>query len=163
MRKKGFTYLFSTLIIAAYLLSSIGFSVHKCSCEGTTDISILIGNPDCEHLHAHINLSHDSHSHDGECADAEAHDACHHDHHKCQHNHTDGCCTTEVLVLTIDQDNNDSGISVLPAETQNYTFCVSDNGLSILLTQVEAYMALKEAPPIISNSTDLPVISQWRL
>lgn len=143
MIKKGFAYIFSTLIIAVYLLSSVGFSIHKCSCEGTANISILIGNPDCEHLHAHIDLSHDN--------------------HHCQHNHHDGCCTNEVLVLTIDQDNPDSDISVLPAQVSDYTFYLSDNSISVEIEQTESFAALKEAPPLILHSTDLPVISQWRL
>lgn len=146
MIKKAYTYAFSILIIAVYLLSSVGFSIHKCSCEGTSSISILIGNADCEHLHAHINLSHDGH-----------------EHHSCQHEHHDGCCSTEVLVLTIDQDNPDSGISVLPSQVSDFSYYISDNSISIILEQVETFAALKEAPPLILNTTDLPVISQWRL
>ena len=57
MNSKFFTYLASVLLIGVYLLSYVGFSVHRCSCEGSVQVSVLIGNPDCEHLHAHINLS----------------------------------------------------------------------------------------------------------
>ena len=78
----------SVLLIAVYLLSYIGFSIHTCSCEGTTQISVLIGNPSCESLHTHIPISKG-------------------DFHHCEHHHDDGCCSTEVLVMTSEQTSPD--------------------------------------------------------
>jgi hypothetical protein len=84
----------SILLIAVYLLSYIGFSIHTCSCEESTQISILIGNPSCESLHTHIPISKgDFHHCDG--------------HHHCDEHHNDGCCSTEVLVLTSEQTSPD--------------------------------------------------------
>lgn len=82
------TYMASVLLIGVYVLSYVGFSVHKCSCEGSVQISILIGNSSCEDLHTHIPLSR------GEF-------------HHCDEHHDDGCCSTEVLVLTSEQTNPD--------------------------------------------------------
>lgn len=78
----------SVLLIAVYLLSYIGFSIHTCSCEGSTQISILIGNPSCESLHTHIPIS------KGDC-------------HHCEDHHHEGCCDTEILVMTSEQTSPD--------------------------------------------------------
>lgn len=106
MSRRFLTYITSIVLIAIYIVSYIGFSIHTCTCEQTTQISILIGNPSCESLHAHINLSKDIHRCD-----------CHHEHHrsdshsesdeKCDSNHQDGCCSTEVLVMTSEQTSPD--------------------------------------------------------
>ena len=82
------TYMASVLLIGVYVLSYVGFSVHKCSCEGSVQISILVGNSSCEDLHTHIPLSR------GEF-------------HHCDEHHDDGCCSTEVLVLTSEQTSPD--------------------------------------------------------
>lgn len=82
------TYVASVLLIGVYLLSYIGFSIHSCSCEDSIQISVMIGNPSCEDLHTHIPVTKG-------------------DFHHCEHHHDDGCCSTEVLVLTTDQTNPD--------------------------------------------------------
>jgi hypothetical protein len=150
MIKRIYIYIFSTLLIALYLLSYVGFAVHKCSCEGSTSISLLVGNPSCEHLHAHISLYDNS-----QCDE--------HIHH-CAHNHHDKCCTTEVLVLTSDQDTPESVDFVIPAESPLFSSLFVN---SFLLFSGEQYSellcCLRDSPPLYGQISTLSVYSQWRL
>ena len=149
MIKRGLTYISSVLLITIYLLSYIGFAVHKCSCEGSTSISVLIGNPSCEHLHAHISLSND-------------HKCCEHSH-ECSHNHQDGCCTTEVLVLTSDQDNQNGTDVIVPAENIFYSYAVCENDSFQSDFQLTEDSFLSDIPPIIIQAASLSFFAQWRL
>ena len=64
-----------------YVLAYMGFGIHTCHDDGSRHLVWLYGDVSCESIHHH------SHGED-------------HDHH-----HGEGCCTTQVFVLTDAQDN----------------------------------------------------------
>lgn len=64
-----------------YVLAYMGFGVHTCHEDGSRDFVWMLGDVSCEHIHHH---GHDT------------------DH---GHHHDDGCCTTQVYVLTDAQYN----------------------------------------------------------
>lgn len=95
--KRIVSYLFPVLLVAVYLISTMGCGVHKCTADGTYDVMILFGESICESAHPengngpvcscglnHI-LAEDGEHHDGDC------------------------CSTDTYVLSQDQvtSNND--------------------------------------------------------
>lgn len=95
------TYLAAGLLTLTYLLSYIGFGIHTCSCSGSRQVILLFNNLSCEKIHAHIHIrgAHDHHPGDG-CRE------CEESGHECAQNHQDGCCHTDIMVLTEDQDDS---------------------------------------------------------
>lgn len=74
------------LFVALYIVSTMGYSVHHCNMDGTSDVEIMfIDNNLCEHSHT----------------------GCSEHSHSCEH-HNSNCCSTTVLVLTPDQVVNAS-------------------------------------------------------
>ena len=73
--------IFRLLIAVTYVLAYMGFGIHYCHDDGSRHFVWMYGDISCEEIHHH------SHGAD-------------HDHH-----HEDGCCTTQVYVLTDAQDN----------------------------------------------------------
>lgn len=144
MNSKFFTYLASILLIGVYLLSYVGFSVHRCSCEGSVQVSVLIGNPDCEHLHAHINLSEN-------------------EFHHCEESHQDGCCTTEIFVLTTDQCGTDSNnfFSYLSANSLPVAISYGEPSLDSLSVGQKYFRDNSEM--LLSHRHCRSLLSVWRL
>ena len=85
------------MVAALYVVSTMGYGVHKCDAEGTASLILLFGETPCEYVHHP-----DSHT----CSHGCTH---HHDdeQHTGEHSH-EGCCSTSVYVLTHDQNTNDS-------------------------------------------------------
>lgn len=135
-------YTASILLMGIYLLSYIGFSVHKCTCEGSTQVSVLIGFPSCDNLHTHIHITEGEHRH-------------------CEHNHHEGCCDTEILVLTTDQTNSDQqGLYIALSSV-----AVAFNHYPVL-TKLElvSELLLKEADDGSNHTRQtLSQLSVWRL
>lgn len=77
--KKILSYIFVFFALVSFIFSSAGFSIHRCSCEGRTEIK-LMADPS-------LTIFSDS------CEKGE------HEHAGCAHDHKDGCCETEYLIL----------------------------------------------------------------
>lgn len=101
-----FSCLLATILVALYLVSTMGYGVHECVAEGTRNVILLFGESPCEFVHAHEHpegcccghCSSDGHS------DCTAHVECgcnHHHAHEAIHNA--GCCKTTVFSGTQDQ------------------------------------------------------------
>ena len=88
--KQASRLLCCTLLALLYVFSYAGFGIHTCHDDGSRHFVWMLGDVSCEHIHHH------SHGED-------------HDHH-----HDDGCCSTQVYVLTDAQDS-DSGDSPVSA------------------------------------------------
>ncbi|MCL2727469.1 MAG: hypothetical protein FWD56_03710 [Bacteroidales bacterium] len=72
------------MLACAYIATSMGFGVHICSAEGSSQVKLLAGEAMCEH--EHHSSSHD-HDHD-------------HEHKACGCDKHDGrCCHTLVYIL----------------------------------------------------------------
>lgn len=159
--KKFLLYFSSTVLLFIYILSYIGFGIHKCTCNGTTDVVLLIGDTSCEKIHTHIHLnqllSHtdsDSNTHHHHC-----------DHHNNQQN-SDECCKTEILVLTDAQDNRNK-IDLNHSVVNNIIDLLFisdmptvDNLYSDFISK-EPYVFPE--PYYVGSSPSLPLFSQWRL
>lgn len=126
--------IFFVAVVALYIVSTMGYGVHRCTTDGTASLILLFGESPCEYVHSHVDEHgntythshapgmHDqacSHGHHGDCGQGHGegcsahHSGEHHEggcaghHHEQEH---DGCCSTDVYVLTQDQntveDNN---------------------------------------------------------
>lgn len=96
--KNIFSKIICLLFAGLYIVSTMGYSVHHCNLEGTSDVEIMFLDDNiCEHSHTGC----DGHSHD------------------CDH-HNSNCCSTTVLIITSDQvvssneDSIDIPISYIP-------------------------------------------------
>ena len=118
------------MVAILYVVSTMGYGVHKCNAEGSASLILLFGETPCEYVHSHTDSngntythSHPPHSHScshgcthlpdsNSCSHGCTHhhnDAEHHhggEHHAQEHSHED-CCSTSVYVLTHDQNTND--------------------------------------------------------
>lgn len=90
----------AAMLILTYLLSYIGFGIHTCSCSGSTEVILLFNNLSCETIHTHIHLIGTGGHHQGDGCGPED------DHSGCVHHHREGCCHTDIMVLTDDQDDS---------------------------------------------------------
>lgn len=102
---KGILFLSVTIL---YVVSTMGFGVHRCTSDGSASVMLLFGNAPCAYAHSHGEEGYHLHS-------CDAHSA---EDHRCaesecggeEHHHTDDCCTTDIYVVTHDQtltdDNN---------------------------------------------------------
>ena len=50
--KKFISYLFSLLFGVIYILSTMGYGVHKCRLEGTNDVIVMFNTTPCEYAHS---------------------------------------------------------------------------------------------------------------
>ena len=124
------------LLALAYVFSYAGFGIHTCHEDGSRHFVWMLGDTSCEAIHHH--------SHDAD-----------HDHH-----HDDGCCTTQVYVLTDAQDS-DSG--------DHHSVDMPDGGLPLIIETpcfaqaMPAHLLHQDshAPPLLDSS--LSLLSVWRM
>ena len=81
-----------------YIVSTMGYGVHKCASDGTASLILLFGETPCEYAHAHN--------------PAEHHGCCHHGE---EQEHDDDCCSTSVYVLTHDQTTQEDVQILVPS------------------------------------------------
>ncbi len=93
-----------------YVVSTMGFGVHRCTMDGTASVILLFGNTPCAYAHSHGDEGYHLHScqeHSCQEHHGEAHNG--EEHHQEKH-HGDDCCSTDVYVVSHDQtladDNN---------------------------------------------------------
>lgn len=77
--KKIVSQIMISIALVIFIFSSAGFAIHSCSCEGVSKI-MLLSDTSFELIKT-------------KCCN------CEHHHHKCSHNHNEGCCHTEIIVL----------------------------------------------------------------
>ena len=99
-----------------YIVSTMGFGVHCCSVEGTESLSVLYVENPC------------AHKHEGNNPDK----GCAHQHGDgCEHSHQKGCCSTDVYVVTEDQNTTEEEPIVVPEmELPHYACSILDLQLS---------------------------------
>ena len=78
-----------------YIVSTMGYGVHKCASDGTASLILLFGETPCEWVHSHIDDEGNCYTHAHN--PAEHHGCCHHGE---EQEHDDDCCSTSVYVLT---------------------------------------------------------------
>ena len=106
---KGILFLSVTIL---YVVSTMGFGVHRCTSDGSASIMLLFGNAPCAYAHSHGEEGYHLHTCDAASVhEHHDHEPCEeHDHHGQEHHHTEDCCSTDVYVVTHDQtltdDNN---------------------------------------------------------
>ena len=89
-----------------YMVSTMGFGVHSCTADGTESLSVLYVESPCAH-------EHEGHNPDSGCP--------HHHGEDCSHTHQEDCCSTDVYVVTHDQNTTeDVQISVPEIELPYY-------------------------------------------
>ena len=102
---KGILFLSVTIL---YVVSTMGFGIHRCTSDGSASVMLLFGNSPCAYAHTHGDEGYHFHSCDADHADG---------HHctdsECrgeESHHSEDCCSTDVYVVTHDQtvtdDNN---------------------------------------------------------
>ena len=126
MKRTTGTFL-SMLMTAVYLLACMGFGIHTCHDDGSRHFVWMLGDVSCKAIHHH--------SHDAD-----------HNHH-----HDDGCCSTQVYVLTDAQDNATDDARIAAPEISLPLLSV---GVSFLPTATEhTLFAGVPTPPLISPPT----------
>lgn len=145
-------------VMALYIVSTMGYGVHKCTSDGTASLILLFGESPCEYVHTHVDEHGNSYTHSH--APGKHEEACGHGHHEgecgghhgngCGGHHTaghhdgscvgaghaeehDGCCSTDVYVLTHDQNTVEDNLQFLPQ-----ALLVADVMQDILAMQVPA-------------------------
>ena len=99
------------MVAILYVVSTMGYGVHKCNAEGTASLILLFGETPCEYLHSHTDSNGNTYTHAHHPSGHTCSHGCSHHHndeqHTGEHSHED-CCSTSVYVLTHDQNTNDS-------------------------------------------------------
>ena len=99
------------MVAILYVVSTMGYGVHKCDAEGTASLILLFGETPCEYVHSHTDSNGNTYTHAHHPGNHSCSHGCTHhpddQHHTDEHNHED-CCSTSVYVLTHDQNTNDS-------------------------------------------------------
>ncbi len=97
---KGFIRnIFFVAVALLYMISTMGYGVHRCTAEGSASLVVFLGESPCEWVHSHTDVNGNSYTH----AHAPGH------HHDCSEDcaHDNNCCSTSVYVLTSPQDTSD--------------------------------------------------------
>ena len=100
------------MVATLYVVSTMGYGVHKCNAEGTASLILLFGETPCEYVHSHTDSNGNTYTHSHfpdshNCSHGCAHNHDGQPHHGEEHSHED-CCSTNVYVLTHDQNTKDS-------------------------------------------------------
>ncbi len=137
--------IFSLLVLAAYMVASVGFGVHECSAKGTKHILLINSDRSCEQIHHHCSCSIEG------CS---------------SNSHFNNCCFTEIHQLDVAYDITETG-------SANYFSCepqVNDYLLFALNisdktpTYITLNLEYKHGPPIhLETKQILAVLAQWRL
>lgn len=93
-----------------YIVSTMGYGVHKCASDGTASLILLFGETPCEWVHSHIDDEGNCYTHAHN--PAEHHGCCHHGE---EQEHDDDCCSTSVYVLTHDQTTQEDVQILVPS------------------------------------------------
>ena len=93
-----------------YIVSTMGYGVHKCASDGTASLILLFGETPCEWVHSHIDDEGNCYTHAHN--PAEHHGCCHHGE---EQEHDDDCCSTSVYVLTHDQTTQEDVQIIVPS------------------------------------------------
>ena len=95
-------------VAVLYIVSTMGYGVHRCSIDGTASLILLFGEAPCEFVHSHMDA-------DGSCyTHSHAPGEQHHSDDCDSHHHSDDCCSTNVYVLTEDQNISIQDNSFVP-------------------------------------------------
>lgn len=121
------------MVATLYVVSTMGYGVHKCNAEGTASLILLFGETPCEYVHSHTDSNGNTYTHAHHPDDHSCSHGCTHHHgdaqqHEEEHSH-EGCCSTSVYVLTHDQNTNDSTQWDVP-QPQLIAAVLWDNGIS---------------------------------
>lgn len=122
--RKLLSCLFALLVVAIYIVSTMGYGIHECKRDGTRDVIVLFGETPCEYIHSHVDgqghlYSHTHHAKSciacvgdsscaccGEIPDTGENGAA-------VYHHDGNCCHTTVYSITHDQTlENDVDIAV---------------------------------------------------
>lgn len=145
-------------VITLYIVSTMGYGVHRCTADGTASLILLFGESPCEYVHSHMDGHGNTYTHSH--APGEHHNCDGEHHHECTHNHGEdeheGCCTTDVYMVSEDQTTSDDNFDIVPqmtllanvlqgaVEQQGISYVSAANALSLLLAQHP-----KEAPQAV--------------
>lgn len=114
--------IFFMAVALLYVVSTMGYGVHTCTSDGSASLVLLFGESPCEFVHSHIDehgncITH-SHPHSSEhhndCSEHHHNDCSEHHNDCCNHSHSDNCCTTDVYVLSQDQNTAEYNIIIAP-------------------------------------------------
>lgn len=137
--------IFSLLVLATYMVASIGFGIHECSAKGTMHILLINSDTPCEQIHRHCSCSSKS------CATG---------------SHSENCCSTEIHHLDLDYDITETGsanfLSNEPLSNDYLPFVLDVS--HIMAPCLYASLDFKHGPPIYSSTNQiLASLAQWRL
>lgn len=111
--------MFFAAVMLVYIVSTMGYGVHRCTTDGTASLILLFGESPCEYVHSHMDEhgnsythSHAPGEHNGEC-DGHHEGECGHHHTDVEHEHN-GCCSTDVYVITEDQAASEDSFELAP-------------------------------------------------
>lgn len=92
--------IFFVAVALMYIISTMGYGVHRCTADGSASLVVFLGESPCEWVHSHTDEDGNTYTH----AHAPGH---HHDGCSEDCGHDNNCCSTSVYVLTSPQDISD--------------------------------------------------------
>lgn len=100
-----------------YVVSTMGFGVHRCTSDGSASVMLLFGNAPCAYAHSHGDEGYHIHTCDADSAQESSCPGHHCDESNCEgesEHHDEDCCSTDVYVVTHDQTLTDDNSLAAP-------------------------------------------------
>ena len=116
-----------SVMVGMYIISTMGYGIHECSHDGTKNVMVLFAETPCEI--AHQSGKEGSAANRCSCCQSDLSDSA---------SHQNGCCNTEVYVLTHDQVASSSAQDINPVFASLY-ICVENGGSVIDLSNHSAF------------------------
>lgn len=122
--RKLLSCIVALLVVAIYIVSTMGYGIHECKHDGTKDVIVLFGETPCEYIHSHVDgkghlYTHTHHAKSCTACAADASCACYGEmpdtgeNEAAGYHHDGNCCHTTVYSITHDQTlENDVDIAV---------------------------------------------------
>lgn len=116
--RKLFSCLFAPLVVAIYIVSTMGYGIHECKHDGTRDVIVLFGETPCEYIHSHVDGKGHLYTHAHHAKSCTACACCGEtpdtgEPGTAVYHHDGNCCHTTVYSITHDQTlENDVDIAV---------------------------------------------------
>jgi len=146
--KRGSRNILAPMLLAFYIMASMGIGVHECSMTGSIKILIFSSSKSCDAIHPICSCKH--HHHDGMSE---------HMHHSAK------CCHTTIHNLDQGYDVAHSHYNLLSPEVHNFIAESIPDGLRGLLVTDSELISLDgyAPPPLIKDTNSCLFHSQWRL
>ncbi|MBQ0053196.1 MAG: hypothetical protein KBS89_01905 [Bacteroidales bacterium] len=166
--RKTFSHIVMLALTLCYVLSTMGYGVHHCDHDGTSNVVLCYGESPCEHCHEHEHdqaygpdhgICDTDHDGSGRCqcnACKSGKCAC----DVCEYHHSSKCCHTRIFRISSEQVLQDG--SQCPAAGVYLLACLPEQSfLNYSCSKVDFVCERIPAPPLISGNSINVINSQF--